>query len=128
MQEHARAEVAAPLHKRYVMINSFEIKRYRCFSSVSARNLSRVNIIVGQSGSGKTALLEALWLCAGGSPNHYFSLLGWRGIVGTQFQIETETYDQFFRDMFYKFRTEQGIEMHLEDTDRGAWSFRNRSR
>ena len=122
MQEHARAEVAATLHKRYVMINSFEIKRYRCFSSVSARNLSRVNIIVGQSGSGKTALLEALWLCAGGNPTHYFNLLRWRGLLGDTFQLATETYDQFFRDMFYKFRTEQGIEMSLEDTDRGAWT------
>ena len=104
------------------MINSFEVKRYRCFSSVSASNLSRVNIIVGQSGSGKTALLEALWLCAGGTPHHYFKLLAWRGVVGNQFQLDTETYNQFFRDMFYKFKTENGIEMRLEDSARGTWS------
>jgi len=103
------------------MIDSFEIKRYRCFSSISVSELSRINIIVGQSGSGKTALLEALWLCAGGNPQHYFNVLGWRGVIGTQLRLDTETYDQFFRDMFYRFHTDKGIEMRLEDSERGTW-------
>lgn len=104
------------------MISSFEIERYRCFSRASAKELSRLNIIVGQSGTGKTALLEALFLCGGGNPQHYFSLLNWRGVIGQQFQLETYSYDQFFREMFYKFQTKNGISLRIEDSLRGAWS------
>ena len=104
------------------MINSFEIDRYRCFSHVSAKNLSRVNIIVGQSGTGKTALMEALFLCAGGSPQHYFHILSWRGVVGQQVTLESETYNQFFREMFHKFSVHEGASLKIEDSMRGVWS------
>ncbi len=104
------------------MISSFEVERYRCFSHAPAYNLSRINIIVGQSGTGKTALLEALFLCAGGSPQHYVNLLLWRGVIGPQLRIETETYNQFFREMFYKFNVQNGINLRIEDSLRGAWT------
>ena len=107
----------------YRMINSFEIERYRCFSRVSAGNLSRVNIIVGQSGTGKTALLEALFLGAGGSPSHYFTILGWRGVLaGGQFTLSTQDYDQFFRDMFHNFNISSGTRISINDNDRGSWT------
>ena len=103
------------------MISSFEINKYRCFSEASAKRLSRINIIVGQSGTGKTALLEALFLCAGGSPQHYFNILAMRGVIGTQLRLESEAYDQFFREMFYKF--EMGtIGLRMEDPSRGNWT------
>jgi hypothetical protein len=106
----------------YLMISSFEIHKYRCFSEASAKNLSRINIIVGQSGTGKTALLEALFLCAGGSPQHYFNLLKWRGVIGDHLAIESGAYDQFFRDMFHKFDVANGVKLRIEDSERGAWS------
>lgn len=103
------------------MIRSFEIKGYRCFSRVCAENLSRVNIIVGQSGTGKTALLEALFICGGGNPINYFDILTWRGVVGPKIELQSEAYDQFFREMFHRFDSSSGISIRIEDTDRGQW-------
>ena len=104
------------------MIRSFEIRGYRCFSRAYAENLSRINIIVGQSGTGKTALLEALFICGGGNPQHYFHILNWRGVVGQKIEVQTETYDLFFREMFHRFDSTGGISIRIEDTDRGQWS------
>lgn len=103
------------------MISSFEIHKYRCFSEASAKGLSRINILVGQSGTGKTALLEALFLCAGGSPQHYFNVLAMRGVLGQQVRLESDAYDQFFREMFYKFEI-NNISLRLEDSNRGTWT------
>lgn len=103
------------------MIRSFEIKGYRCFSRACAENLSRINIIVGQSGTGKTALLEALFICGGGNPSNYFNILNWRGVVGPKVEVQTETYDQFFREMFHRFDSTSGISICIEDSDRGQW-------
>jgi hypothetical protein len=104
------------------MINSFEIENYRCFSRASANNLSRINVIVGQSGTGKTALLESLFLCAGASPQNYFHILAWRGVIGPQLQIESESYDQFFRELFHQFDVKSGASFRIEDTLRGTWN------
>lgn len=105
----------------HLMISSFEIQKYRCFSGVSAKGLSRINIIVGRSGTGKTALLEGLFLCAGGSPQHYFNILGMRGVLGQQLRLESEAYDQFFREMFYKFEITP-ISLRFDDSYRGTWT------
>lgn len=44
------------------MITNFSISNYRCFEHLELTSLSRVNLIVGKNGAGKSALLEALWL------------------------------------------------------------------
>jgi hypothetical protein len=48
----------------YRMIKTLEIKNFRCFESVSLSDLTRVNVITGSNASGKSALLEALFLGA----------------------------------------------------------------
>ena len=50
------------------MINSLEITNFRCFERFEARDLARVNLLVGMNNSGKTSLLEAieLWAARGG--------------------------------------------------------------
>jgi hypothetical protein len=44
------------------MINEIKISNYRCYKNLTIKDLGRINIIVGENGSGKTALLEALML------------------------------------------------------------------
>lgn len=44
----------------YRMIESFEVKNFRCFESLKLNGLKRINVIAGENASGKTALLEAL--------------------------------------------------------------------
>src|ERR1022692_3855695 len=43
------------------MLRSFTVKNFRCLEDFEIRNLTRVNLIVGDNNSGKTALLEALF-------------------------------------------------------------------
>ncbi len=53
-----------------LLLDSLEIKGYRCFEHLTIEKLGRVNLIVGKNNVGKTALLEALWIYANNSENH----------------------------------------------------------
>ncbi len=50
--------------KDNLLLDSLEIKGYRCFEHLTIGKLGRVNLIVGKNNVGKTALLEALWIYA----------------------------------------------------------------
>ena len=62
------------------MYKSFRIKNFRCFKDFSIDNLERVNLIAGGNNVGKTALLEAIYLHAGGTKIELtMRLSGFRG-------------------------------------------------
>lgn len=63
-----------------LMIDDLEIQNFKCFQSVSVKGLAQINIIVGDNGSGKTALLEALYLVCGNTPENHVKAGGWRGL------------------------------------------------
>jgi AAA15 family ATPase/GTPase len=46
--------------KSELLLDSLEIKGYRCFKHLTIEKLGRVNLIVGKNNVGKTALLEAI--------------------------------------------------------------------
>src|SRR5215203_1856315 len=48
--------------KDELLLDSLEIKGYRCFEHLTIEKLGRVNLVVGKNNVGKTALLEALWI------------------------------------------------------------------
>lgn len=48
--------------KPKLLLDSLEIKGYRCFEHLTIEKLGRVNLIVGKNNVGKTNLLEALWI------------------------------------------------------------------
>lgn len=76
-QEHtapsgrSRDDGSGPMDNRRTMQNgmlkSVSVRNFRVFEELSIRNLSRVNLISGRNNSGKTSLLEALFLLAGGA-------------------------------------------------------------
>jgi AAA15 family ATPase/GTPase len=47
------------------MIDRLIAKNFRCFESLDLPDLTRINVIVGDNASGKTALLEAIFFGAG---------------------------------------------------------------
>jgi predicted ATPase len=49
-------------NSEYLMIRSFEVRNFRCFEHLKVDDCGRINVIVGDNGSGKTALLEALFM------------------------------------------------------------------
>jgi hypothetical protein len=72
MQEQVRAQADLPLP-------SFGVRGFRAFSDLQMPALARVNLFVGRNNVGKTSLLEAINLYAGGgTPGRIRELLGAR--------------------------------------------------
>jgi hypothetical protein len=66
------------------MLKSFSIKNFRTFKSFTIDNFKRINLITGKNNSGKTALLEAMFLYIGCmNPILSVNIGAFRGIPGT---------------------------------------------
>ena len=105
------------------MIETIEIERFRCYRQLALSGLKTFNLIVGDNSSGKTALLEAVFLAASGSPDAYFKTRAWRGMgaiaaVGS----DRSSYEAFFRNLFNGFDTDSVISIRFTDDKRGERS------
>src|SRR5439155_17958717 len=106
-----------------VMVKTFNIQNFRCFRNVSLDGLKRFNIIVGDNGSGKTSLLEAMFLVASASPGVWLKLRFWRGAGQTIRLTGTKTsYESLFRDLFHDFKGQKGATIGITDSDLGRRS------
>jgi len=105
------------------MINSLEIKNFRCFRELKLGGLKRFNILVGDSGSGKTAFLESIFMLGGGSPEVYLRLRRWRG-YGDSIKLtgSRTSYESLFRDLFYNFDQSAEARLRLQDSVTGVRS------
>ena len=96
------------------MYTSFSIENFRCFEKLTIEPLARVNLICGENNSGKTALLEALWLHSGpNSPDLGLRLLGFRGVMSPDPR-------RLLHDMFSNFDAERTITLEAK----GSWGAR----
>ncbi len=100
------------------MYKSFTARNYRCFADLTVEPLERINLIVGKNGTGKTALLEALWLHHG----YYNPELGLR--VDTFRGLELFKGDEFLWDLFSEFDPERTIELSSRASDDRSRSLR----
>src|SRR5271155_1148914 len=97
------------------MVDSFRIVNFRSFDNVHVEDCSRINIIVGDNGSGKTALLEALFLAAGVSPEIALRTRSWRGYGGGQLTGTVEALNEaLWGDMFHKFQSNRSAVVVLK--------------
>lgn len=91
-----------------LMVDSFQIKNFRSFDDVDCKNCSLINVIVGDNGSGKTALLEGLFLAAGVSPELILRTRAWRGFEPGQMSGTPEdVHVALWGDLFHNFETSQ---------------------
>ena len=85
----------------YQMINEIDIQNFKCFERLRINDCRRVNIFVGDNGSGKTTILEAIFLALGSSTElsaRYRAQRGFGGLVaGTPKGVE----EAIWRDLFY---------------------------
>jgi AAA domain, putative AbiEii toxin, Type IV TA system len=102
------------------MLTQLEIKNYRCFDHLTMRDFGRINILVGSSGSGKSAFLEAVFLASGISPEIYLRIRQFRGLPATAIEVnDRDGYESLWRDLFFNFRQDIPAEIHLKDSRRG---------
>lgn len=111
------APSTAYLPTGFNMIKSAEIKNFRCFDLVRLTDCRTINAIVGTNASGKTALLESLFLASGASPEIVLRMRNWRGyegnIVGTSQEIDR----LLWSDVFHNFDLHNSISIDLKGTD-----------
>jgi AAA domain, putative AbiEii toxin, Type IV TA system len=102
------------------MISQFEIKNFRCYRQWHQSGLKRFNFIVGESGTGKTALLESLFMVGASNPEIWFRVRRWRGIGEGSAQITTrDSYESLFRDLFNQYDIASTASVRIWDTDFG---------
>ncbi len=97
------------------MFDSLRIQRFRCYADQSVTDLRRVNIIVGRNASGKTALLESIFLASGGHPEIALRLRTWRGL-GDRIAISSDPDStvELWSDLFYRFDKQAAISIELK--------------
>lgn len=107
------------------MIDSIQIHNFRCFKELDLDGLKRVNVIVGRNASGKTSLLESIFLAAGASPEIVLRLRSWRGL-GDRISIsrDTTSYRSLWEDLFFSLEQERIISISLTGSPRNTRSVR----
>lgn len=97
-----------------VMIRSVNILNFRCFEKLSLSRLARINVLVGHNASGKTALLEGLFLSIATSPEAVLRVVSWRGLTerGGVVGFSPKYYEAIWEDLFYSF--DKGREVSIE--------------
>jgi AAA15 family ATPase/GTPase len=101
------------------MIEKISIKNFRCFSSLELTNLKRINVIVGRNSSGKTSLLESIFISSGAAvPNQAFQLRALRHL-GNQIQIaaDARSYVSLWSDLWHWFETDKTILIELKGSN-----------
>jgi len=123
--------IAIPYHAcGYQMIRTIEIRNFRCFEHLQLEGCRRFNVIVGDNGTGKTALLEAMFLALGATPQlglRYRQQRGLDGLFnGTPRQIE----EALWKDLFYAGNWDRPIQIELTgdgQENRSVTVYRGRS-
>ena len=93
------------------MYTSFSIQKFRRFKQLKIESLTRCNLITGLNNSGKSTLLEALWMHTGPNrPDLALRILQFRGVPGADVE-------NIARDLFFDFDTREPIELAAD----GDW-------
>ena len=112
------------------MIRSIDIRHFRCFEHLEIDRCCRINIIVGDNGSGKTALLEAIFFALGTTPELSLRFRQQRGLGGAFSGPLRRIEEAIWRDYFYDRDWERAISIELTGDGPEARSvrlFRGRS-
>jgi Fe-S cluster assembly ATPase SufC len=96
------------------MVHSLSIKNFRAFGDFRVEGLSPINMIVGDNGVGKTTLLEAIFLAAGGNVTGGLLIRQWRGLdIKIQPASAESVVQGIFADLFHDPSKSAPIEIEL---------------
>ena len=92
------------------MYKSFRVKNFRCFKDLQINDLGRVNLIAGKNNTGKTALLEAMYvLTRPQTPRTIFELQSMRGLKLPQAYMSN-----YWKHLFYNSDATETIAFQAE--------------
>src|ERR1700728_3907680 len=106
----------------YRMITSLEIENFRPFKKIELSGLRRINIVVGDNASGKTALLESVFLASASNPQIPITLRQWRGLEAAATGTSTDVYDALWSNLFNDFDRNKIISIHLHGSENDSRS------
>jgi predicted ATPase len=99
------------------MIESLSVSNFRGFENLEIHGLKRINVIVGQNSSGKTALLEAIFLVSGGSPELALRVQAQRGLSQMiQIAVDRGSYESLWKYLFRGLDQSKTISINLIGT------------
>jgi hypothetical protein len=108
MASTSQEQTCASLADRYRMIESIEIKHFRGFEELRVLKCAPINVIVGENGTGKTALLEAIFLTLCGATDKGLMLRQLRGsdptFQGDARAIVEAIFSEYFHGLDFKTR------------------------
>lgn len=107
-------EAGSGLPADYLMIHTLFLDHFRCYEHLKVDGLQRVNVIVGGNGTGKTAILESIFMASGGSPELSLRLQNFRG-MGTSAEISGDGLRGLWRDLFSDFDQSKPVKIVLGD-------------
>ena len=97
--------------ERREMYKTFRVKNFRCFRDLEITDLGRVNLIAGKNNTGKTALMEALFLLTHPlTPQWLSDIQETRGLAASG-EDRRDTWRQFF----YELNTQRDISLYGKD-------------
>lgn len=98
----------------FQMIRNIDIRGFRCFQRLEIKKCRRINVIVGDNGTGKTALVEAIFLALGGSPEIAVRFRQLRGL-DIAFSGPTRSIEEaLWKDLFFKHDWNRPISVELQ--------------
>ena len=93
------------------MLERLHIRNYRVFNDLTINQLSRINLIAGKNNSGKTSLLEAIFLLTGaGNPHFMLNMRGFRWTDSGTGMAQTEL-EAFWKPIFSALDTNKTVEI-----------------
>jgi predicted ATPase len=107
----------------YQMIHEIEIANFKCFKDLKIKDCKRMNIVVGDNGSGKTALLEAIFLALGGTSNLPLRYRQQRGMDTPHMRgSSAKLTEALLGDLFYRLDMTTSVSVDLHGTGEEARS------
>src|ERR1700734_2059576 len=101
----------------YVMIDSIQIKNLHGFRDLDIGGLKRINVIAGDSGTGKTAFLESIFVLGGANPEIYMRSRRWRGLTDPiRLTMSRQGYESLFRELFFDFNMSETASIKFTDS------------